>query len=335
MINNQVIIADVSFWQDDDETPYKIDFSIMRSHGVDGAILRAGQNTWYDEDYIDYAANADRIGFPRGAYWFYDSRSNPIHQADKFADLIEVTGFPKLGIWGDYEERYGGPYGGEKNFKAFMDRLKERFPGKLIGVYTAYYYWLEKTTATFRANFKDYPLWIAHYRVSKPLIPSPWSDYLFWQYTDTGDGKKLGVESHELDLNLYRRGFEEYKSYFKLGDLNHPNITDSYAEEGMFEVWSESYTMSLRFLNTVNSGVKEYIPRGTKMIADRVESPASGGLAGDKWAHITEINGQPKDGWVAIVHNGVKYCEHKQLTAQRHVVEVYIDGVLEYKKELG
>ena len=31
---------------------------------------------------------------------------------------------------------------------------------------------------------KNYPLWIANYRVPKPTIPAPWKSYIIWQYAE-------------------------------------------------------------------------------------------------------------------------------------------------------
>ena len=71
-------------------------------------------------------------------------------------------------------------------------------------------------------ELRDYPLWIAHYSINPadPLAQPgtktagcfvhSWttskceSDWLVWQYTSCGIGKKYGVPSARLDLNVYR-----------------------------------------------------------------------------------------------------------------------------------
>jgi len=337
MINNQVVVFDISFYQDNDYTPYKVDFSIMKSNGGDGVILRAGQNVWIDEDYLDYVKNADNIKFPRGAYWFYDSRTNPTIQADLFADVIEQSPFPALGLWGDYEETYGGSFRGQVNFKTFLDRLKERFPGKSVGVYTAPSYWIVNTTSGYRVNFKSFPVWIAHYKVNKPEIPLPWDNYVFWQYTAETEGKKFGVESNELDTNVFGGSLDDYKRYFLLEDYV-PAEPSNGGTIGMYKVWSTQYNMTVRNTNAIGGTGLVSVPKNTVMQADRIEPQSSGGLPGDRWAHVTvSVNGISYTGWVAIVHNGVTYCNYELIvepTPTGHVVEVFIDGVLEYRKEL-
>ena len=66
--------------------------------------------------------------------------------------------------------------------KAWLDRVR-----KVIGVrpfvYTYPYFWeqLGGTTA-----FRNYPLWIANYGVSEPMLPGGWRRYWIWQYSASG-----------------------------------------------------------------------------------------------------------------------------------------------------
>jgi lysozyme len=333
MINNQVILTDISFYQDDNSTPYKVDFRAMRAGGVDGTIIRAGQNQWIDEDFRDYVHNAILASHPWGAYWFYDSRVPPEAQAAKLQEAMSGLPKPPLGIWADYEDVYDGAWGGGAHFKVFIEELKNRFPTTLIGIYTAPYYWIDNTKPEQRDWFKQFPLWIAHYQVANPTIPYPWEKFVLWQYTSKGDGKKLGAESFGLDMDLFSGTFDDYKRYFLLGDIS-PVEPPPQGEFGMFKVYSDKYKMSLRKTNEVTGVFIEYIPIGTIMKADKIEPQLSGGMGGDKWAHIIDAGGVTKDGWVAVIHNGVVYCQYEQIpTSGSHVVEVYVDGILEYKKE--
>jgi hypothetical protein len=36
--------------------------------------------------------------------------------------------------------------------------------------------------------------------------------------------------------------------------------------------------------------------------------------AGDQWMHVTELNGAPADGWIAIRHLGKSYLAYTQST---------------------
>lgn len=209
---------DVSFYQDDNATPKGIDFEKMKSEGASFVIIRAGQNKWLDEDVKKNWKSAKLANLPRGSYWFYDSRVSPKIQAELWIGALDGD-FGELPLWCDFEDRYGGQYGSWKNFYDFIVRLQELAPKKEIGIYTGYYYWLEKTAGAPKASrdwFKKFPLWIAAYKVDKPRIPYPFTEWAFWQYTDEGDGKKYGVESKELDSNYFNGDISTFVKRFSL-----------------------------------------------------------------------------------------------------------------------
>jgi len=52
----------------------------------------------------------------------------------------------------------------------------------------------------YAAVLKKYQLWIANYGVKQPNVPLPWTDWTFWQTTETGTVS--GVVG-EVDLDLY------------------------------------------------------------------------------------------------------------------------------------
>ena len=209
-----LIIPDISFWQDDNSTPRKVDFAKMKSAGASGVIIRAGQNTWVDPDLRDYWRDAKAAGLLRGTYWFYDSRSDPRAQADLFYNQL-ADDLPELGAWMDFEERYGGSYGSETHMRRFSEKLLDHFPESVeVGVYTNYYYWIERIPSVNRAWWTQFPLWVANYDVQAPRVPPNWTSWLFWQYTSRGDGLKYGVESREIDLNYYDGTTTELYEYF-------------------------------------------------------------------------------------------------------------------------
>ncbi|MCA1900532.1 MAG: SH3 domain-containing protein, partial [Chloroflexi bacterium] len=223
-----LIGPDVSFYQDDPETPQGIDFVKMRK-SAGYVIIRAGQNLWVDSDFKINWREAKLAGLPRGSYWFYDSRAEPKKQAELWVEQFNGD-FGELPLFADFEESYNGTYKGWKNWYAFLERLKQLIGSKEIGIYTAYYYWRDNapnatTQAASLDYFKQYPLWIAHYGAVEPLVPAPWKkgEWLFWQYTETGDGKLYGVESKGIDLNYFNGDVETFRARFNLSDSPIPN----------------------------------------------------------------------------------------------------------------
>lgn len=223
---------DISFYQDDDDTPEGIDFSKMRGIS-DFVIIRVGQNQWIDPDFKTNWVAAKEAGLPRGSYWYYDSRIEPQRQAEMWRDALgEDQG--ELPLFADFEEDYGGEFKGWRKWYAFLEYLKEAMPGKEIVVYTAYYYWKDngpdpQSHASSLEYFHQYPLWIANYSVSKPSVPAPWSEdeWLFWQYTETGDGPAHGVETLGIDLNYFNGDSAAFRERFNIPDAPPPsgNIT--------------------------------------------------------------------------------------------------------------
>jgi len=214
----KIIGPDVSFYQDDPGTPNGIDFTRM-NHVADFVIIRAGQNLWIDPDFKENWRNAKTAGLPRGSYWFYDSRADPIQQAKLWADLMKDD-MGELPLFADLEEAYKGEFAGWGNWKKFLDHLTTLVGQKEIGIYTAYYYWSENAPvqAGQLEYFHRYPLWIANYGVEKPLVPKPWSsdEWIFWQFTAMGDGILYGVESAEIDLNYFNGDAQAFAQRFNV-----------------------------------------------------------------------------------------------------------------------
>ncbi len=217
-----LIGPDVSFYQDAETTPQGINFGKMKQ-SAGYVIIRSGQNVWIDSDFRNNWTGAKAVGLPRGSYWFYDSRANPTEQADLWYSAFDGD-LGDLPLFADFEEAYGGAYTGWRHWKTFLERIKSRVGNHEIGIYTAYYYWVSRapnatTDAANLAYFKQYPLWVANYGVSTPLVPKPWdtNGWTFWQFTDSGDGDLYGVESSRIDLNYFNGDQTAFNTRFKLG----------------------------------------------------------------------------------------------------------------------
>lgn len=213
---------DISFYQDNSTTPQRVDFVKMKTIS-DFIVIRAGQNLWSDRDFKYNWAEAKRVGLPRGSYWFYDSRADPKQQAEKWIETLG-SDMGELPLFADFEESYNGPHAGWQKWYDFLERLKALANGKEISIYTGYYYWTPNapnpvTQPSSLEYFHQYPLWVANYKVTKPRIPAPWKDdeWLFWQYTEEGDGPAYGVESLEIDLNYFNGDLAAFRQRFNLG----------------------------------------------------------------------------------------------------------------------
>jgi lysozyme len=327
-----LIGPDVSFYQDDPTNATGINFAKMAAN-AGYVIIRAGQNTWEDKKFdISWAASKGLI--PRGSYWFYDSRIDPKVQANKYISCFaDPQDLGELPLWCDFEDTYGGPFGTWRHWYDFIEELKRLAPGKAIGIYTAYYYWVERTpkhliTPAQLEYFKQYPLWIANYGVDAPLVPKPWgtNDWTLWQITDNGDGSLYGVESKNIDLNYFNGDAAGFKAAFGIG-VSVPSIpveetkpiTDDLQETTKMTQYSITPMTSgtrMRSDHTVFAGVLKTDLKPTDLIiGDEVWTAAADGLEvkkGDTWMKVLSVNGVPVPvrGWTAIVHKGVPICNN-------------------------
>jgi GH25 family lysozyme M1 (1,4-beta-N-acetylmuramidase)/uncharacterized protein YraI len=222
-----LIGPDVSFYQDDPGTPQGIDFVKMKQ-SAGYVIVRAGQNVWIDSDFKTNWRDSKDAGLPRGSYWFYDSRADPKEQAELWFSVFEGD-LGELPLFADFEEAYGGLYTGWRHWKTFLERLRALVGNREIGIYTAFYYWIRNapsatTDPTNLEYFHRYPLWIANYDVATPSVPGPWSanEWLFWQFTDRGDGRLYGVESSRIDLNYFNGDLAAFRQRFNLSPTPPP-----------------------------------------------------------------------------------------------------------------
>lgn len=297
-------VVDVSKWQG------VINFIAMRLAGVLGVIIKCGQGRGIDPRFRDNWTMAKSAGLKRGSYWYYDSRVPPKEQAQNWFNWL-AGDYGEMPHFADYEETYGGDYRGIENFKIFLaefQRLTD-LPDYMIGVYTGYFYWVANGSRD--TLFRRYWLWIAWYsQAHDVVVPAPWTqeDVLFWQYTDLGDGIRLGAESKELDMNWFVKGREVFERMFGVSEplpVIEPELVNKF-------VWSTRYSMSLRDAPSINGVRVESYPINTRFLIDRIVPPVSGGLTGDRWGHVVKVNGVTKDLWVAIIHAGAVYCDQSE-----------------------
>src|SRR5262245_12958401 len=127
-----LIGPDVSFYQDDAGTLQGIDFVKMKQ-SAGYVIVRAGQNIWIDSDFRTNWRDAKAAGWPRGSYWFYDSRADPRDQADLWFSVFE-SDFGELPLFADFEESYGGAFTGWRHWRTFLERLRALVGTREIGI---------------------------------------------------------------------------------------------------------------------------------------------------------------------------------------------------------
>jgi len=225
-----ILIWRVILWLDVSKWQGAINFVQMLASGVHGVIIKCGQGSAKDPNFDTNWLGAKTAGIPRGSYWFYDSRIPPKEQAYNWWQWIK-NDKGELMHFADYEEYYGGAWGGWRNFKVFLTEFQRlsNLPDSRIGIYTGYYYWIahSPTTTAELAYFLRFTLWLAWYtdNPSEVVIPRPWTNALLiaWQYGTPANGHLRGCQSLDVDENNGNfENMEAYQERFGLNDTIPP-----------------------------------------------------------------------------------------------------------------
>ena len=170
---NEVKICDLSYWQN----PKDIDYATFCKQ-FDGFILRAvygvGKDTFFETHYNLIKAQ----GKPVGAYHYIIGNQSPLLQAQAFRDAIAGKEL-ELGTHIDVEDTRPGTALTRQIVDSYAENLSI-VHGKAKTIYTGWNAWQVIMNG---ADYTDYDLWVANYRVQYPAIPPQWITAKLWQYT--------------------------------------------------------------------------------------------------------------------------------------------------------
>jgi GH25 family lysozyme M1 (1,4-beta-N-acetylmuramidase) len=230
-----IIGFDVSFYQDNNETPEQINFNKMKSFGASFVIIKAGQGTFKDPDF-DYNWRESKLaGLPRGAYWFLDHSISGTTQAQACWNLLK-NDLPEGIIFVDFEKDLQGNYPSWNEVYNFLVELMRLsgLPANKVGIYTGYFFWREHSPINVsQLNwFTQFPLWLAWYtdNVANVVVPAPWAECILWQDGTPVVGLQAGVESLEIDHNRFNGDTYKFKIIFGSSPVTPPggNMTTLY-----------------------------------------------------------------------------------------------------------
>jgi len=137
--------------------------------------------TWIDPDFTANWTGMKEAGLLRGAYHFFEPADDAAQQAEFFLSVVQLES-------GDLP-----PVLDVETTAATSEALWQ-------GVLT----WLEQVEAATGvkpilymspgfanqyaapASLAAYPLWVAEYGVSQPMLPTGWTSWLIWQSSESG-----------------------------------------------------------------------------------------------------------------------------------------------------
>ncbi|MFZ6815675.1 glycoside hydrolase family 25 protein [Undibacterium sp. Rencai35W] len=176
-----------------------VDWSAVRNAGISFAFAKASDgNTYVDPQFRTNWQAMKVAGVVRGAYHFYETKDDPLTQANNFIEALDSLDSDDLPPVVDIE-CYNGAFGTTSlasNLHSWLDTVSKAF-GRTPVIYTGSSFW---NTYLGSVDFSAYPLWIAEYDVSQPKIPNGWSNWTFWQSSQSGS--VAGV-SGAVDLDQF------------------------------------------------------------------------------------------------------------------------------------
>lgn len=152
-------------------------------------------------------------GFIRGAYHFYNSRDNPLHQAEFFLSTIkdiQPTDLPPvIDIEGGSVEKGQSIDEIQLSLLTLLKEIESRLQVTPI-IYTNTEFANEYLNNPELAN---YPLWIADYEsIDTPILPNTWKEkgYVLWQKSNTHK-----ILKYTNDEDYFNGDLESLKAFIK------------------------------------------------------------------------------------------------------------------------
>ncbi|HEY9733298.1 MAG TPA: GH25 family lysozyme [Drouetiella sp.] len=179
-----------------------IDWNKVKAAGVNFVFIKASEGlTLGDDQYATNIAKARALGIPAGAYHFFIPTSSVSQQVTNFCnqvgrlqpgDLPPVLDVEVPSRW------VTAPEEAAQMHTAWLAMTVDRRVAKVIEWMDGVEKQLGVTPILYASsNFvrdtlggspklKKYRLWVANYKVSVPTIPAPFTDWAFWQDSETG-----------------------------------------------------------------------------------------------------------------------------------------------------
>jgi uncharacterized protein (TIGR03382 family) len=193
---------DVSYWQG------TIDWDRVAAAGVRYAYIRASVGLENDTIFPRNWPESKRVGILRGAYHYFKPELDVDRQAQLMIDAMRALEPDDLPPVLDIEHT-GGVGAAEivSRARRWVD-LVEAATGRQVMVYTGKYWWQDNTGAS--PEFVDHPLWVPQYGPSCPDLPDPWTEWLFFQTSNTG---RVDGISGDVDLDLFNGDMDALRAF--------------------------------------------------------------------------------------------------------------------------
>ena len=153
-----------------------------------------------DDKFVANFDSARAHGFIRGAYHFYNPKTDAHKQADFFINSVKLEPGDLPPVL-DIEKKSRDIKKLQNDLKIWLRKVESHYGVKPI-IYASYKF---KTKYLNDSVFDSYPYWIAHYYVDSVKYQGEWK---FWQHTDVGT---LPGIDEKVDLNIFNGSSTDLK----------------------------------------------------------------------------------------------------------------------------
>ena len=217
-----------------------ISWPSVKAAGIDFAIARISDGSALDTDFATNWSGMKSAGVIRGAYQYFEPGQDPMTQANIVISAVGMLGAGDLPVTADMETT-GGQSAATiaANLQTWATAVHAG-TGKVPMIYTAVGYWNSSVGST---SFASDPLWVANWGVTCPDLPSGWSNWVFWQYSDTGSVSGI---SGAVDLDEYNGTVAQLQSFAGGGSTSPDGGTVGYyAAQYVSQSWPLASTVMM------------------------------------------------------------------------------------------
>ena len=167
-----------------------INWKKVKSAGIQFAWIKATEGTTYhDPKFNANYTNAYNAKVIRGAYHFArPGSSSGAKQATYFANHGGGWSADNLTLPGALDLEAGCSGLSQTKMRNWITAFHKTYKAKTgrdVVIYTTASWW-SSCTGNWTGMANKSPMWVAHWGVSKPSVPSGWSTWTIWQRTDSG-----------------------------------------------------------------------------------------------------------------------------------------------------
>ena len=214
MSANRVQGIDVSHYQG------TIDWGKVKGAGMAFAFTKATESTTSTDSMFSVNWPAIKAaGLLRGAYHFFHADQDATTQANHFLQVTDISAGdlpPVIDIESTSNASDSAIVSG---VQTWLDVVQQA-TGIVPMIYTAASFW----NAHLNSSFGSYPLWVANYGVSSPKLPTGWSNWNFWQYSQSGSVNGI---SGNVDMDYFNGTLAQLNAFVGSGQTAQPSSTDS------------------------------------------------------------------------------------------------------------